>query len=800
MSKKSHIYNLFKKKIVILDGAVGTLLQQQGMPAGKSPELWSLEHKDVLQHIHEEYINAGSDMIYTCTFGANRIKLKEYGEQKTREINVQLARAARKAAGRRVLVAGDIGPTGQFIEPFGTLPFEEAINIYKEQIKALAEGGVDLFVIETMIDIQEARAALIALRETTDAFTIVTMTYEKDGRTLNGTDPVTALITLQSLGADAVGCNCSTGPDDMLHCITDMKPYATVPLIAKPNAGIPRLVKKQTVYEMQPKEFAAFAREFAAKGVNGIGGCCGTTPRHIAELRKKLQHKKPAAPIRASIGAVSSAHRNIIFDPGRPCIVVGERINPTGKSQLQQELRQGQHSLVREMAKEQENSGADMLDVNVGMPETDERKTMLQVVSLLAGTTALPLIIDSADPAVIESALRVYPGRAVVNSISGETHKLKKLLPIAAKYGAMFILLPLRDKELPETVIRRKEIIQSVFKQAQRCGFSKDDIIVDALCMTVSAHPQAAIETLKTIEWCSEVFECRTGLGLSNISFGMPQRTWVNASFLAMAITKGLTMAIANSCSKELMHIKMAIDVLTGKDKDATAFISFFSKNIKKEKMSRDEQNLSPSQKIYSAIIEGNRQDIVRIVEQVLKSGLAASKIVQEHMIPAIKKVGDLYDRKEYFLPQLIASAETMKKAMTYLEPYLAQQHPDEHKKARILIATVEGDIHDIGKNIVGLILKNHGFDVIDLGKDVSVEKIASAIQHYHPRVVGLSALMTTTMVNMKETIDTCRQKGYQGSFIVGGAVVTQGYAQSLGAEFARDGVEAVRVLEKLTT
>ena len=516
------------------------------MPSGVCPEAWCLENSAAIQNIHRAYQKAGSDIIYTCAFGANRLKLSQYGFTNVREINKRLAFLARRALGNEALIAGDISSTGHFVEPFGDLMFEEAVDIFKEQIRGLLAGGVDLFVIETMMDIQEARAALIAVKEITDHFVMVTMTYEPNGYTLGGTDPVAALITLQSLGADAVGCNCSTGPEAMLKLIAAMKPYATVPLIAKPNAGMPRLAGKETLYDMDPREFASWGKELAAAGVNLIGGCCGTTPEHIAALKERVGNARVIAPVRKSISAVSSARAFKIFDKSSPLLIIGERINPTGKKALQQELLEGKMNIVRQMAKEQETAGADLLDVNVGVHKIDEADSIKKVIRLLSTCTALPLVIDSPNTETIKAALRIYPGRALINSISGERKKLKNLLPTASKYGAMFILLPVADKEIPETAARRKRIIKDVFQASRRFGFSKDDVVADGLVMTVASNPGAVKETLSTLAWCKDSFKCRTVLGLSNVSFGMPARKWMNAAFLAMAQAEGLTMAIAN--------------------------------------------------------------------------------------------------------------------------------------------------------------------------------------------------------------------------------------------------------------
>ena len=800
MNAKSRIRKLINNKVVILDGAVGTELQKGGMPAGICPEIWCLENPLVLSDIYRAYVQAGAEVIYASTFGANRCKLAHYGIADVRAVNRDLARLAKAAGGKNTLVAGDIGPTGRFVAPFGDLDFEEAVDIFKEQVAGLLEGGVDLFVIETMIDIQEARAALLAVKETCDYFTIVTMTYEKDGRTLNGTDPVTALITLQSLGADAVGCNCSSGPETMLALVAAMKPYATVPLAAKPNAGMPHLEGSQTVFDMDARAFAAFGQRFAEAGVNLLGGCCGTTPAHIGSLRQVVGATAPVPPHRQSLSAVSSARSYRLFTSDQPLQIVGERLNPTGKKALQQELREGKMTLVRQMAREQEELGAALLDVNVGVPGLDEVKAIREILDLLAVTTSIPLVVDSSRPETIEAALRRYPGRALINSISGEQAKMDRLLPLAAKYGAMFILLPLTEGEIPATLERRREVIKDIFRAARKFGFTKDDVIVDGLVMTVASDSQAAIETLKTIAWCTERFHCRTLLGLSNVSFGMPERQWVNAAFLAMGQVLGLTLAIANPGSAEIMNIKLAGDLLLKKDRDAAAYIGRFSRPALVPAQPDDRPtppDASPAARVARAIGEGDREDITARVNEALSAGVAAKSLVDDFMIPAIVRVGDLFDKKVYFLPQLIASAEAMKLGLAILEPLL-QAGDATAPKGTVLLATVLGDIHDIGKNIVALMLRNQGYQVIDLGKNVPTETVIAAMKEHRPQAVGLSALMTTTMVNMQAVIAGAAREGLRCPFVVGGAVVTDSYASTLGAAYARDGVEAVRVVDGL--
>lgn len=797
MTAKIKITRDLKKRVLILDGATGTELQNAGMPAGVCPELWCLENPETVLNVHAAYCDAGSDIIYTTSFGANRCKLAQYGAHEARAVNAGLAEIAREAAGRSCLVAGDIGPTGRFVEPFGDLAFEDAVDAFKEQARGLIEGGVDLFAIETMMDIQEARAALIAVKEVSDLFTIVTMTFERDGKTLNGTDPVSALITLQGLGADAVGCNCSAGPGEMLEIIRAMRPYAKVPLVAKPNAGLPRLERDKTVFDMDPKTFAGFGKEFAAAGVCLIGGCCGTGPGHIRELAEAVKRERPLKPERKSISAVSSARKTVILEQGKPLAVVGERINPTGKKLLREALEKGlpDMSLIREMAKDQERQGADLLDVNVGTHGIDEPATMRKVINFLSTITDLPLAVDSPKVETIETALRLYPGRVLINSISGEKDKIERLLPIAAKYGAMFILLPLTDGEVPETAARRREIVRHVFSAARRLGFTKDDFVVDGLVMTVASNPKAARETLALVEWCSGVFGAKTIIGLSNVSFGLPARNWANASFLSMAIDKGLTMAIANPSNSELMDVKAAADLLAGRDWGAKAYIARFAEAAAPEKKQAPAQ--SPRELVGRAVLEGNRDQIRVFIDKAVAAGESPFSLVQETMVPAITRVGELFEKREYFLPQLIAGAETMKIGVDHLEPLLREKAAMK-EAGTVIIATVEGDIHDIGKNIVALLLKNHGFRVVDLGKDVPAARILEAAEKEKPGVIGLSALMTTTMVRMKEVIDTARKSNLKAEFILGGAVVTRPFAESVGAEYARDGVEAVKVISRL--
>lgn len=789
-------------RIVLLDGATGTELQKRNMPKGVCPEQWVIDHPEVILEVQNLYVEAGSDIIYTCTFGGNRIKLGEFGlEDSVVGFNKQLAVLARQAAGGKALVAGDLAPTGKMIAPIGEFPFEDCISVYKEQVSGLLAGGVDLFVIETMMDIQEARAALIAVKESCELPVLVTMTFDQGQRTLTGTDPVTALITLQSLGADVVGCNCSTGPAEMAALISMMQPYARVPLLAKPNAGLPKLVGGVTVFDMDPAEFSGYAETLIQAGAGLLGGCCGTSPEYIRGLKNKTADKKSRPISCPSYSALTSARKTVFFGSTLPVKVVGERINPTGKKKLQQELKEGASHEVRRLAMEQTESGAEILDVNVGMPGIDEQKTMVDITELLSNFTDAPLCLDSSSPGVLEAALRAYPGRALINSISLEKAKIEKLLPVAAKYGAMFILLPVSDEGVPESNQKRREIVEEVFQKSGEYGFRKEDIVVDGLVMTVSSNQNAALETLNQIEWCARDFGSPSIVGLSNISFGLPERSWVNGAFLAMAISRGLTLAIANPSSEMLMGIKMASDVLTIRDRDSQKYIEYFSRFHKDSSEPVASVELkSTREKIYRAVVRGEKEAIGALIDQALQEQVPPGEIVDGFMIPAINEVGNLYDAKKYFLPQLIRSAETMKTGFDKIEPLLTVNNKNDGPgAAKVILATVKGDVHDIGKNIVGLMLKNYGFLVHDLGKDVSAQRIVAEAKKIGAEIIGLSALMTTTMTEMREVIEQARHEALTCKIMIGGAVVNAEYAREIGADgYAKDAYEAVKLAQKL--
>ncbi|MGE5583410.1 MAG: homocysteine S-methyltransferase family protein [Bacillota bacterium] len=800
---KTAFREMVNQKIIILDGAFGTELQKRGMPAGVCPEQWVLDHPESIVSIQKGYAAAGSSVVYTCTFSGNRLKLEEFGlADQVLEINRRLALLSREAVGRSGLVAGDLSITGQFIRPFGPIPFEKTVEVFKEQVKGLLEGGVDLFAIETMTDLQEARAAVIAVKESCTLPICVTMTFDEDGRTLTGTDPVTALITLQSLGADAVGCNCSTGPETMVKFIRQMKPYAKVPLIAKPNAGLPKLIDGKTVFSMSAAEFGSHVNPLLDAGVNLIGGCCGTSPEYIKEIKERVLEARPSPIDPTSYSAITSTRKTVFFGFNHPLAIIGERINPTGKKKLQEELREGKTGEIRRFALEQTEKGATILDVNVGMPGIDEKAKMVEVVELLSSMVESPLCLDSANPEVLEAALRIYPGRALINSISGETEKMAKLLPVAAKYGAMFILLPLRDGSLPETADERIQIVEKVYQEAKKYGFDREDIIVDGLVLTVSSSQGAAKETLKLIDWATNHFKANSNIGLSNISYGLPERGWVNAAFLAMAVGRGLTVAIANPSSELLMNLKMASDVLTGTDRGSKNYLRYFAEKGEPQKVAvtGEKVSLSSVDQVYQGIIKGDKEGIITLLEKAVKEGHEPSVLVDRYLIPAITEVGELYEAKKYFLPQLIQSAEAMKNAFGFLEPLLKDNNDQVlEKKPRVVLATVKGDIHDIGKNIVALMLRNYGFEVYDLGKDVAADEIVTKAKTFGAHIIGLSALMTTTMVEMKTVISLARKEGLKSKFMVGGAVVTEQYAKEIEADgYAEDAHKAVKLAQRL--
>lgn len=836
-----------KNGYVILDGATGSNLMRAGMPAGVCPEQWILEHRSIMLSLQKEYVAAGSNILYAPTFTANRLKLREYGlEEKQEQMIRELVGISKEAACGKALVAGDLTMTGASLTPIGTLDFEELITIYKEQIRCLVNAGVDLLVVETMMSLQETRAALIAAKETCTLPVMTTLTFEKDGRTLYGTDAETAAVTLQSLGAAAVGVNCSAGPDRMAGLIRDMVRVAKVPIIAKPNAGMPTLLPDGTTgYSMSADVFAHDMCLLAKEGAAILGGCCGTSPEYIRKMVQALSDVEMPAACHAEtedMYYLTSERRTVAFGLHSPLMVIGERINPTGKKKFQAELKEGSLTAVSEFADSQTQMGASVLDVNMGMPGIDEKEMMLRAIEEAGAVSNLPLSIDSSHVDVIEAALRRYPGRALINSISLEEAKCEALLALATKYGAMFILLPLSDAGIPANLQEKMQIISQLVDKAKSYGLGRRDFIVDGLVMTVGADPDAAKLTLQTFAKCHELGYA-TVCGLSNVSFGLPERSCVNAAFLTMAVQSGLTMAIANPSQNLLMSAIYASDLLMGKEGAAPRYIEYTdalkereakeaaarekaekrqqerpmseeqsrslvmsgergqSLAMSKERSGSPEESALPDvlRPIYDAVLKGNRSQAAGIAEQLLSQGQTPQDILNLALMPAIDEVGVLYDSGKYFLPQLIGSAETMKNAIAVLEPVLAKEHREDEARATVIIATVKGDIHDIGKNLVALMLRNHGFDVIDLGKDVEAEEIIRAAKENKAQIIALSALMTTTMMQMKQVVSLAKQNGLTAKIMIGGAAVTQDFADEIGADgYSRDAAEAVAVAKGL--
>ena len=824
---KEEFQTLVKKGPILLDGATGTNLQNAGMPVGVCPEQWILENSEVLVELQRQYVEAGTDILFAPTFTANRIKLEEYGlADHIETMNRQLVELSKRAAAGKALVAGDITMTGRQLYPLGDFMFEDLVDVYKEQAALICEAGADLFVVETMMSLQECRAAVLAIREVCDLPIMVSLTYNEDGRTLYGTDPATAVIVLQSLGADAVGLNCSTGPEAMLPLVEEMQKYATIPILAKPNAGLPELEDGRTVYKTTPEEFAAVGVQLVAAGASILGGCCGTTPAHIKALHEAVAGCTIKEPLTKARRMLTSERSHVEISLDGNFMVIGERINPTGKKKLQAELREGSLNLVRTMALEQEENGAKILDINMGMNGIDEKDMMLKTIYEVTSTVDCPLCIDSSHVDIIEAALRIYPGRALINSISLEQEKIENLLPIAKKYGAMFILLPLSDAGLPKNAAEKHGIIREIVSRAEAIGLNKEDIVVDGLVATIGANARAALECFETFSYCRNELELPTVCGLSNISFGLPERSYVNTAFLTMAIANGLAMAIANPSQEQLMNAAFASDMLLARKESDIRYIermNFLADKYEGTKQIRvpvetteallaagnskpktsdassSAKSSEPAKKsaIYEAVLKGNKNAILDEVKKALADGEQPEEIINNHLIAAINEVGELFDKKKYFLPQLISSANTMKLAIEHLEPLLARS--DKEAKATLVVATVEGDIHDIGKNLVVLMLKNYGYHVIDLGKDVPAETIVDTAMKEDAKVIGLSALMTTTMMRMKDVVELAKEKGCTAKIVIGGAAITESFADEIGADgYSKDAAECVRLVERL--
>lgn len=792
------------ERFLLLDGAMGTQLQARGLAAGELPELLCLSHPEVVTDVHAAYVAAGADVVTTNTFGANAAKL---GDAASVEEVFSAAVACARAAAPRY-VAADLGPTGQLLAPMGPLPFDDAYELFARQVRAAAAAGADLFVIETMSDLAEAKAALLAVRENSDLPAIVTMTFEEDGRTFLGTTPEVASLTLSSLGAAAVGINCSLGPAEVAPLVARMAPWARCPLAVQANAGLPHVEGDATVYDIGPERYAADVAPMLDSGVTILGGCCGTTPDHIAALRALLSGRAPARRVVPDRFAVCGPQRLTALAPGEVG-VIGERINPTGKRRMKEALRSGNHDHVVAEAIAQERAGAQILDVNAGLPEIDERAVMCRLVEELLGVTTLPLQIDASDPAVIEAAVRGYPGKPLVNSVSGKEESLAAVVPIAARYGCALVGLTLDESGIPVTARGRLAVARKIVAATDAAGIPRSDVVIDCLAMAASTDqtaPRTILEAIRLVK--DELPGVRTVLGVSNISFGLPFRPLVNATFLAAAFGAGLDLAIVNPGSRRMMDVVDSWRVLSGEDEAARFYVEHYADRSDAapatapgEKSTQAEKDAAlpadPVERARRLVLDGRNGPMAEAMGEVLL-GHDAMFAINEVLVPALDEVGRRFEAGTFFLPQLMASAEAAKAGFETVRS-ASPSGTAAAGKGPVVLCTVRGDIHDIGKNIVRMLLENYGFEVIDLGRDVPPQTVADAVVERRARLVGLSALMTSTVPAMAETIELLRERAPWCKVVVGGAVLTPEYAQMVGADFyAKDATETARIAGEL--
>ena len=778
---------LLKNKFVFLDGAMGTMLQKAGLKTGDIPELLNLTDPEVVIDIHKQYINAGSNIIYANTFGANGYKLKGCGHSVDEVIGAGIKNAKKACEGTDTLVALDIGPIGQLLEPTGSLTFEQAYDIFKEQIEAGRDA--DLIVFETMTDLYEVKAAVLAAKENSGKPIIVTMTFEENRRTFTGCSVSAMALALQGLGVDAIGINCSLGPKELLPVVEDLYTWLKIPLAVKPNAGLPD--PATGAYNITKDEFADYVAQMAKFGLKIVGGCCGTDPDFIRTTVERLKNVEPTLPKTELPAALCSYSNTVLIDRPR---IIGERINPTGKKLLKEALKNDDINYILNLAISQAQAGADLLDVNVGLPGIDEKEMMKKAVKAVQGVTDLPLQIDSTIPEVLEAGLRVYNGKALVNSVNGEEESLEKILPIVKKYGAAVLGLALDENGIPPKAEQRFEIAKKIMERALAVGIPKEDIYIDCLCLTASAQQEAVMETLKAIKMVKENLGLKTVLGVSNISFGLPQRGLVNSTFLTMAMSYGLDLGIINPNIKEMTGAVRAFRLLKGYDKNSVDFIEAYSEVEEAPKQAASSTEMT----LDYAIHKGLKEDARRITEKLLETQ-DSMEVVNGIIVPALDSIGALFEKGKIFLPQLILSAGVAQEAFEVIKKKMIESNNAPVSKGKVILATVKGDIHDIGKNIVKVLLENYGYTVVDLGKDVPYEAVVEAVIEHDAKLVGLSALMTTTLVSMAETIELIRQNQLDCEVVVGGAVLTPDYAKEIGADYyAKDAKETVDIAKKV--
>lgn len=787
-----NIRDFIKNNIVYLDGGMGTLLQKSGLQPGELPERWNISHPEVIKEIHKSYYDSGSNIVNTNTFGANSLK---FGTDELSEIiyhAVKNADEARKASlgNQEKFIALDVGPTGKLLKPLGDLDFEDAVKAFAEVISLGVKYGVDLITIETMNDSYETKAAVLAAKENSDLPIIVTNAYGENGRLMTGADPAVMAAMLEGMGVDAIGANCSLGPKQLMGVMDELLNYCSVPVAFKPNAGLPKSDGKVTYYDVDAEEFAQDIKLAVANGVRIVGGCCGTTPEYIKKVCELTRDIRPKEIEKKTYSVCTSYNKAVFF--GEKPILIGERINPTGKKRFKQALLENDIGYILQEAVNQQTKGVHVLDVNVGLPGIDEAQMLTNSVCELQCVTDLPLQIDSSDPVAMESALRRYNGKAMINSVNGKEENLNAIFPLVKKYGGFVVALTLDEKGIPSTVDGRMKIARKILLTAALYGINKKDIIFDPLAMTVSADKMSAVTTLETVKKITEQLGCNTSLGVSNVSFGLPSRDLVNAAFFTTAMENGLSAAIMNPYSERMMEAYYSFNVVKGLDENCMDFINFASRQ-EVQPTAKQESSLT----LKEAIEKGLKEKANEITTAMLGNS-APLDIVNTHVIPALDNVGKRFEEKKLFLPQLLMSAEAAKASFEVIKATMSADGSSV-KKGSIVIATVHGDIHDIGKNIVKLLLENYGYNVIDLGKNVPPETVLRAVTDNHAPLVGLSALMTTTVPAMEETVKLIKENAPWCKTVVGGAVLTQDYADKIGADkYAADAMETVRYAESV--
>lgn len=791
-SVSMNLRDFIKNNIVYLDGGMGTLLQKSGLQPGELPERWNISHPEVIKEIHKSYYDSGSNIVNTNTFGANSLK---FGTDELSEIiyhAVKNADEARKASSgkQEKFIALDVGPTGKLLKPLGDLDFEDAVKAFAEVISLGVKYGVDLITIETMNDSYETKAAVLAAKENSDLPIIVTNAYGENGRLMTGADPAVMAAMLEGMGVDAIGANCSLGPKQLMGVMDELLNYCSVPVAFKPNAGLPKSDGKVTYYDVDAEEFAQDIKLAVSNGVRIVGGCCGTTPEYIKKVCELTRDIRPKEIEKKTYSVCTSYNKAVFF--GEKPILIGERINPTGKKRFKQALLENDIGYILQEAVNQQAKGVHVLDVNVGLPGIDEAQMLTNSVCELQCVTDLPLQIDSSDPVAMESALRRYNGKAMINSVNGKEENLNAIFPLVKKYGGFVVALTLDEKGIPSTVDGRMKIARKILLTAALYGINKKDIIFDPLAMTVSADKMSAVTTLETVKKITEQLGCNTSLGVSNVSFGLPSRDLVNAAFFTTAMENGLSAAIMNPYSERMMEAYYSFNVVKGLDENCMDFINFASRQ-EVQPTAKQESSLT----LKEAIEKGLKEKASEITTAMLGNS-APLDIVNAHVIPALDNVGKRFEEKKLFLPQLLMSAEAAKASFEVIKATMSADGSSV-KKGSIVIATVHGDIHDIGKNIVKLLLENYGYNVIDLGKNVPPETVLKAVTDNHAPLVGLSALMTTTVPAMEETVKLIKENAPWCKTVVGGAVLTQDYADKIGADkYAADAMETVRYAESV--